>query len=222
MRGGSPELSTKFASAHSDAHTGYADFYAWSGNNVEDQFSDHIIRNGFHDKAPGQAAQEAASAKVTLFPALKHKSGLHTLSTIFTSVLNQRRQSGQISAPSTFKPPPRVTVTDTKREVWLKELANPQISLRRLSRTIPHGIRGRVLLDQCLNKNVPSDRAVWLAKCVGANEIRAFKRKGVSGALVMGGEIKWIRDWTSCIEQFIDAVVGAFSDNDWKAKVQYA
>ncbi|KAH7037405.1 transcription mediator subunit Med12 [Microdochium trichocladiopsis] len=200
----------------------HADFYAWTGNNAEDQFSDHIIRNGFLDKAPGQAAQEASSAKVTLFPALKHKSGLHTLSTIFTSVLNQRRQSGQISAPSTFKPPPRVTVTDTKREVWLKELANPQISLRRLSRTIPHGIRGRVLLDQCLNKNVPTDRAVWLAKCVGANEIRAFKRKGVSGALVMGGEIKWIRDWTLCIEQFIDAVVGSFSDVDWKAKVQYA
>jgi len=218
-----PGAAPRFPPVGKQEHSaGYADFYAWTGNNAEDQFSDHIIRNGFHDKVPGQAAHEAASAKVTLFPALKHKSGLHTLSTIFTSVLNQRRQSGQISAPSTFKPPPRVTVTDTKREVWLRELANPQISLRRLSRTIPHGIRGRVLLDQCLNKNVPSDRAVWLAKCVGANEIRAFKRKGVSGALVMGGEIKWIRDWTLCIEQFIDAVVGAFSDNDWKAKVQYA
>jgi len=94
LRRGSLELSTiKIDCAHSDAHAGYADFYAWTGNNAEDQFSDHIIRNGFHDKVPGQAAHEAASAKVTLFPALKHKSGLHTLSTIFTSVLNQRRKS---------------------------------------------------------------------------------------------------------------------------------
>ncbi|KAJ1335659.1 mediator of RNA polymerase II transcription subunit 12 [Microdochium nivale] len=218
-----PAAAPRFPPVGKQEHSaGFADFYAWTGNNAEDQFSDHIIRNGFLDKAPGQNAQDASSAKSTLFPALKHKSGLHTLSTIFTSVLNNRRQSGQISSPSTFKPPPRVTVTDTKREVWLKELANPQISLRRLSRTIPHGIRGRVLLDQCLNKNVPTDRAVWLAKCVGANEIRAFKRKGVSGALVMGGELKWIRDWTLCIEQFTDAVVGAFTENDWKAKVQYA
>ncbi|KAK5626880.1 hypothetical protein RRF57_002595 [Xylaria bambusicola] len=201
---------------------GYADFNPWRGGHPEDQFSDNIIRIGYFDKAPAQPTQEAASAKAALFPALKHKSGLHALSTILTGVLNQRRHIGQISSPSTFKPPPRVTLTDTKREVWLKDLANPTIPLRRLSRTIPHGIRGRVLLDQCLNKNVPTDRAVWLAKCVGANEIRAFKRKGVSNTFVMGGEVKWIRDWTLCVEQFLEAVISAFTEEDWKAKVTYA
>jgi mediator of RNA polymerase II transcription subunit 12 len=137
-------------------------------------------------------------------------------------VLNQRRQRGQVNTPSTFKPPPRVTLTDTKREVWLRDLANPATSLRRLSRTIPHGIRGRALLDQCLNKNVPTERAVWLAKCVGANEIRAFKRKGVNGAIVMGGEIKWCKDWTVFVEQFVDSVVSATSEDGWKAKATYA
>ena len=202
--------------------TGFADFYPWRGGHPEDQFSDNIIRIGYFDKAPAQPTQEAASAKAALFPALKHKTGLHALSTVLTGVLNQRRHIGQISSPSTFKPPPRVTLTDTKREVWLKDLANPTIPLRRLSRTIPHGIRGRVLLDQCLNKNVPTDRAVWLAKCVGANEIRAFKRKGVNNTFVMGGEVKWIRDWTLCVEQFLEAVIGAFTEEDWKAKVTYA
>lgn len=201
--------------------TGFADFYPWSGGHPEDQFSDTIIRHGFFDKGNGQASQESTSAR-TLLPALKHKSGLHTLSTIFTTILNQRRHSGQITSASTFKPPPRVTLTDTKREFWLKDLANPSMSLRRLSRTIPHGIRGRVLLDQCLNKNVPTDRAVWLAKCVGANEIRAFKRKGVNGTFVMGGETKWIRDWTVNVEQFVETVSNSFSDDDWKAKVTYA
>ncbi|RYP64931.1 hypothetical protein DL769_006487 [Monosporascus sp. CRB-8-3] len=201
---------------------GFADFYPWSGGHPEDQFSDTIIRHGFFDKGTVQASQEAASARVPLLPALKHKSGLHTLSTVFTTILNQRRHSGQITSASTFKPPPRVTLTDTKREVWLKDLANPSISLRRLSRTIPHGIRGRILLDQCLNKNVPTDRAVWLAKCVGANEIRAFKRKGVNGTFVMGGETKWIRDWTVNVEQFVETVSNGFGDDDWKAKVTYA
>ncbi|RYP32774.1 hypothetical protein DL767_005022 [Monosporascus sp. MG133] len=201
---------------------GFADFYPWTGGHPEDQFSDTIIRHGFFDKGTVQASQEAASARVPLLPALKHKSGLHTLSTVFTTILNQRRHSGQITSASTFKPPPRVTLTDTKREVWLKDLANPSISLRRLSRTIPHGIRGRILLDQCLNKNVPTDRAVWLAKCVGANEIRAFKRKGVNGTFVMGGETKWIRDWTVNVEQFVETVSNGFGDDDWKAKVTYA
>jgi mediator of RNA polymerase II transcription subunit 12 len=106
----------------------------------------------------------------------------------------------------------------------MKDLANPAISLRRLSRTIPHGIRGRTLLDQCLNKSVPTERAVWLAKCVGANEIRAFKRKGApgGGAFAIAGEFKWIRDWTVFVEQFIESITFSFGEPDWKAKVTYA
>ncbi|EAQ89723.1 hypothetical protein CHGG_06342 [Chaetomium globosum CBS 148.51] len=142
---------------------GYADFFPWTGNHPEDQFSDDVIRNGYYNKALYTPA-ETQSAKNILFPALKHKTGLTALSSVFTAVLGQRRHNGQITAPSTFKPPPRVTLTDTKRESWLKDLANPAISLRRLSRTIPHGIRGKILLEQCLNKRVPTDRAVWLIK----------------------------------------------------------
>ncbi|KAF9872261.1 transcription mediator subunit Med12 [Colletotrichum karsti] len=201
---------------------GHADFFPWTGNHPEDQWSETIIKNGYFDKPPATTT-ETSSAKAALFPALKHKSGLNLLSNIFVGVLNQRKLNGQISSPSTFKPPPRVTLTDTKREMWLRDLANPSISLRRLSRTIPHGIRGRVLLDHCLNKNVPTERAVWLVKCVGANEIRAFKRKGNGpGPFVMGGEAKWLREWTVVVGQFVEGVSTSFGDNDWKAKVQYA
>ncbi|KAG6017577.1 hypothetical protein E4U43_000848 [Claviceps pusilla] len=199
--------------------SGHADFFPWSGVHHEDEWSTEAIQKGTWDRG---TRDEASPARLVIFPPLKQKCGLNALSTIFMGVLNQRRHRGQITAPSTFKPPPRVTLTDTKREIWLKDLANPAISLRRLSRTIPHGIRGRTLLDQCLNKNVPTERAVWLAKCVGANEIRAFKRKGASGAFVLGGELKWIRDWTVFVEQFLEAVVSAFGEPDWKSKVTYA
>lgn len=201
--------------------TAHADFNPWMGDGPEDHFTQTFIQTGFFDKNP-VAQAETSSAKGAIFPAIKHKSGLQALSTVFTGILASRRQNGQINSASTFKPPPRVTLTDTKREAWLKDLANSATSLRRLSRTIPHGIRGKGLLEQCLNKNVPTDRAVWLAKCVGANEIRAFKRKGVNGAVVMGGETKWIRDWTMFVEQFVDTVVSSFGDADWKNKVNYA
>lgn len=199
--------------------TGYADFYPWTGKHPEDHFSENVIRQGYYDKGLFSTA-ETQSAKGILFPALKHKTGLTALSSVFTAVLGQRRHNGQITAPSTFKPPPRVTLTDTKREAWLRDLANPAISLRRLSRTIPHGIRGRVILEQCMNKQVPTDRAVWLIKCIGANEIRATKRKGV-GTLVVGGEARWIKEWTVSVEQFIEHVYFSFDEDDWKPKVHY-
>lgn len=197
-----------------------ADFFPWMGNHPEDVLSEHVAKQGFYDKT--QISHESNTARPSLYSIFKHKSGLHTLSTLFVSALEQRQAHGRVTACSTFKPPPRVTLTDAKREAWLKDLANPAVPLRRLSRTIPHGIRGKVLLDQCLSKDIPTTRAVWLAKCVGANEIRAFKRKGTSGTFAMGGEVKWIKDWTTCVEQFIDGVIGSCGTTEWRTKMTYA
>lgn len=144
------------------------------------------------------------------------------LSSVFAAALEKRQSHNTVHAPSTFKPPPRVTLTDNKREGWLRDLANPSVPLRKLSRTIPHGIRGKVLLDQCLGKWIPVARAVWLAKCVGANEIRAFKRKGTSGALAVGLEAKWVRDWTTNVHQFLEGVFSSPKSTDWKARMTYA
>ncbi|KAK4192556.1 putative mediator of RNA polymerase II transcription [Podospora australis] len=200
---------------------GYCDFFPWSGKHPEDKFSENVIRQGYFDKHGFNP--DTQSAKATLFPAIRgNKSGLNALSTLFTAMLGHRRHTGQITASSTFRPPPRVTVTDTKRELWLKELANTSTPLRKLSRTIPHGIRGQVLLDQCLNKRIPFERALWLIKCVGVNELRTCKRKGVSTALAVGAEARWIKDWTNCIQKFVESVLFSFEDPDWKPKVRYA
>ncbi|KAF7867209.1 hypothetical protein EAF04_005292 [Stromatinia cepivora] len=207
--------------APSYSPNGHADFFPWNGNHPEDQFSETVIRGGFFDKSQ-MSQNETGSAKASIYPSLKHKSGLQTLSSLFSSVLAQRKAHGNITANSTFKPPPRVTVTDTKREIWLKDLANPTISLRRLSRSIPHGIRGKVLLEHSLNKNIPIERAVWLAKCVGANELRSFKRKGAGGAFAMGGEAKWVRDFTVCVEQVLESIIGSCGEKDFRRRIYYA
>ncbi|KAI9754448.1 MAG: hypothetical protein M4579_004716 [Chaenotheca gracillima] len=199
----------------------HADFFPWSGSHPEDSLSENTIRQGFFDK-PHTSQSEYQSARGLLWPSLKHKTGLHTLSTVFVQIMDQRRSQGRITAPSTFKPPPRVTLTDTKREAWLRDLANSSVPLRRLSRTIPHGIRGKVLLEQCLSKNIPTGRAVWLAKCVGANEMRAVKRKGANVPFAMGNEAKWVRDWTVFVEQFLESVIGSVGNPDWTARMTYA
>ncbi|KAL8810597.1 MAG: hypothetical protein Q9200_002443 [Gallowayella weberi] len=197
-----------------------ADFSPWRGIHAEDVLAESTIKQGFYDKI--QVSQnESSTAKPTTWNSLKHKSGLHVLSSLFVSVLDQRQIHGTVTVGCTFKPPPRVTLTDSKREAWLRDLANPTIPLRRLSRTIPHGIRGRALLDHSLAKKIPTARSLWLAKCVGANEIRAFKRKGASGAFAVGGEVKWIKDWTANVEQFLDALVSTCGAEEWKENMTY-
>ncbi|CAG7925215.1 unnamed protein product [Penicillium olsonii] len=197
-----------------------ADFAPWTGNHPEDVLNEQTAKQGYYDRT--QVSQnESNTARPALYAQLKHRTGLQMLSSVFAAALEKRQTHNTVHAPSTFKPPPRVTLTDNKREAWLRDLANPTVPLRRLSRTIPHGIRGKVLLDQCLGKWIPVARAVWLGKCVGANEIRAFKRKGTSGALAVGLEAKWVRDWTTNVQQFVEGVFSAPKSSDWKAKMTY-
>ena len=199
---------------------GYADFFPRVGKRPEDALSEQTIKQGFFEKAPSSQA-EHQSARSILWPILKHQSGLQVLSATVRSAMEQKQSVGRITSPSTFKLPPRVTLTDTKREAWLRDLANPSIPLRRLSRTIPYGVRGRTLLDHCLTKDIPTARAVWLIRCVGANEMRAFRRQGTHPVVAMGGEAKWVKDWTDFVAQFIEAAIQACGTDGWKDRMTY-
>lgn len=201
-----------------------ADFSPWCGAHPEDILNEQVIKSGYFDKGPGANQSESNTARPAIWPSLSQKNnvGLQQLSHLFVQVIEKRQTLGRCTAPSTFKPPPRVTVTDTKREAWLRDLASPDVPLRKQSRTIPHGIRGKMLLEQCLNKKVPLQRAVWLSKCVGANELRAFRRKGVSGSAAASGEQKWIREWTIYVEQFVESVVASCGQPEWQQKMDYS
>ena len=201
---------------------GHAGFFPWSASrkHPEDVLSEQSITSGYYDRVQ-IVPSEMTSARPLIWSSVKHKSGLQILSSLFTSALKRRQCDKAIASKCTFKLPPRVTLTDTKRETWLKDLADSTIPLRRLSRTIPHGIRGKALLDQCLFKNIPTWRAVWLVKCVGANEIRAFKRKGANGAFVSGGEHKWVKDWTIQVQQFLESLIDSCGNPDWRHRISY-
>jgi mediator of RNA polymerase II transcription subunit 12 len=191
-----------------------ADVFPWTGNSPEDVLSEALVKSGISNKP--QIMNETNTARPSLWSNLKNKSGVNTLSTLFGAVLEKRQQNGRLQIPNNFKPPPRLTLRDSNRESWLHDLANPNVSLRRLSRTIPHGLTGKLLLDQCLNKNIPLPRALWLAKCVGINELRSHKRKGQAGTAT------WGRGWTSAVEQFLDSIISTIGHGDWKPRITYA
>lgn len=200
--------------------TGELDCMPWVGQGPEDRMTEKSIKEGYFEKPP--VSNELNTARPSFWAQLKNGVGLACLSALYTDVLSQKQQLGRVDGLSTFKPPPRVTLTDTKREAWLRDLANPALPLKRLSRTIPHGLRGRVLLEQCLSKTIPIDRAVWLAKCVGANELRAFRRKGVTGAATAGNEENWSLEWTLAVEDFSIECINSSEEQGRKARITYA
>lgn len=192
------------------------DFYPWAGNHPEDNLSAEVVKVGYYDDRKGQVDLNAGKSYVG--PQIKNKSTLQALSSLFVQALEKRQASGRVREPSSFKPPPRITVKDTQREEWLRDLANPSLPPKR---RIPHGIRGKLLLEQCLSKNIPISRAIWLAKCVGANEMRAWMRKGASSTGGMGGELKWVREWTVFVEQFVDSTISTCGQESWRDKMDY-
>ncbi|KIW19532.1 hypothetical protein PV08_00104 [Exophiala spinifera] len=199
-----------------------AGFFPWTGKHPEDVLNDVNVKQGYFDKPPNPTEKELNTARVPLYNALKHKSGVDSLSVLFSLILDKKSQQSIINVPTTFKPPPRVTLTEAKRKSWIADLANADVPLRRLSRTIPQGIRGQLLLDQCLQNHVPLSRAIWFAKCVCANEIRTLKRKGTTPAVAMGSEGKWLREWTTSVEQFLESYLGQAGNSDWRSNIQYA
>lgn len=199
-----------------------AGYFPWMGTHPEDVLSETSVRNGFQDKGVTGLDKETNTARAQLFPILKHRAGTEGLSALFSFVLEAKNRHGLIKTSSTFKPPPRVTLAEAKRKSWITDLADSTVPLRKLSRTIPQGIRGQILLEQCLQHNVPLSRAIWFAKCVGANEIRTLKRKGATFAAAFSEEHKWLKEWTRNIQQFLESIVSQIGQQDWKASTQYA
>ncbi|RMD40578.1 hypothetical protein DV735_g4566, partial [Chaetothyriales sp. CBS 134920] len=196
-------------------------YFAWTGRQLEDNLSAENVKTGYFDRPPNPAEKETNTARVSVYNALKHHQGIETLSTLFSMVLEAKNKFCLITSASTFKPPPRVTLAEAKRRSWIGDLANTNVPLRKLSRTIPQGIRGQGLLDQCIQNKVPLSRAIWFAKCVGANEIRTLKRKGTTPQAAVGTEAKWIREWTVNVEQFVEKIVDQAGQPSWRPDIQY-
>ncbi|CAK7263680.1 RNA polymerase II mediator complex subunit [Sporothrix epigloea] len=188
----------------------YLDFNPWRGGHLEDRMNDSTVRMGQYDRLsnPQSHTTETGSARGWLPLLLRQKNSTMVLGQALALANALSREKYHISPASQFKLPPRVTVTDTRRETWLRDLTNAAIPLRKLSRTIPHGLRGKVLLEQCLLKGVPVDRAMWLARCVGAQELRAFKRKGTANVAALAeSEQRWLKEWTLTVQQFVEAAL---------------
>ncbi|KAK6463632.1 subunit of activation mediator subcomplex of RNA polymerase II holoenzyme [Scheffersomyces coipomensis] len=115
-----------------------------------------------------------------------------------------------------FKIPPRVTLTASKKEAWLRDLANPEIPFQKIGEKIPHGIRNKILVDAVCTKTVPINRALWFTKCVLYGELIALRRKHQARLSFAGTvshtseasslekfEDHWLQEWTQQVSDYV-------------------
>jgi mediator of RNA polymerase II transcription subunit 12 len=199
----------------------YPDFAPWKHTPKEDEIALSHLQKGYFE--PPHVSNELLSARNIIYQLLRCDNSLNELSTNLRKSIDVRSANNKITQ-SSYKPPPRVTLTDQKREAWLKDLANNDVPLRKLSRTIPHGVRHKVLIEHCINKNIPMNRAIWFVRCVGTNELRGLKRKGGANF-----EFTWIQEWTIQVVEFIEKISASYlkfetfqqATDSWKLKISY-
>lgn len=135
-----------------------------------------------------------------------------------------------------FKIPLRVTLTALKKEAWLKELANPDQPLHKISSRIPHGLRNKVLVDAMCSRQVPISRAIWFTKCSLFSELVLVKKKALvrQHSLTLASsplttrsndvlERRWLQEWTQQVADYVlkfSKEMKAVSSHDLKSRFQ--
>ncbi|KAG9310727.1 transcription mediator complex subunit Med12-domain-containing protein [Chiua virens] len=94
-----------------------------------------------------------------------------------SEVFARRSDNTPAVPPWTFKMPSRVTLNDAKRQAWFADLADDNVPLHKLGKSVPHGARGHDLLDLLQSNNVAIPRAIWFLRVLGENETVGLRNK---------------------------------------------
>jgi mediator of RNA polymerase II transcription subunit 12 len=177
---------------------GVPDLYAGRVNQAEDDLSESSVKNGY--SVPQLVGNETFSAHDMIFDRLKAKTLLSQLGDLFHEVTLRRSEISNhrsTAGPMQFRPPQRVTLNEVKLAAYVKELADPDVPLRKLARSVPHGYRGERMLDMLWNggnltlamaaikaqavqgvgnvnsqpRSVTIERAIWFVRVVGSSEV---------------------------------------------------
>ncbi|GAA5891003.1 hypothetical protein JCM5296_007345 [Sporobolomyces johnsonii] len=149
-------------------------FYPTRDGMDEDQLTEAVVKAGFVSKSVVQA--ETFSAHQHIYDKLKTTDILGNLSRLVSAVQQRADANLPTYGPSTFRLPSRITLTDSKREAWFSDLANPTVPLSKLSRSVPHGYKGEKGLDMLAARKVEVGRAVWFVRAFGGVEIQSLAK----------------------------------------------
>ncbi|CAA7259196.1 unnamed protein product [Cyclocybe aegerita] len=172
---------------HGEADLGYPGFHPPRPGQDEDVLSETNIKNGFILSQP--VSVETFSAQTMINEKLHSYETLSKLEELMNEVFIRRADRILPIPASTFRIPTRVTLNDVKRNAWFADLANPNVPLSKLGKSVPHGAKGHDLLDMLQTNKVAIQRAVWFVRVFGANETAAFRNK--AGYLPTQYSVDW-------------------------------
>nr|GAT57732.1 predicted protein [Mycena chlorophos] len=161
--------------AHASADIGYPGFHPPRPGQDEDVLTGENIRNGY--TIPQFVQAERFSAKDVVSETLRSGDALLKLQALVSEVFARRADAVPTIPPTTFRMPTRVTLNDSKRQAWFADLANPDVPLAKLGKSVPHGAKGHDLLDLLHTNKVAIPRAVWFVRVLGANETAGLRNK---------------------------------------------
>ncbi|KAL1745362.1 hypothetical protein HDZ31DRAFT_36596 [Schizophyllum fasciatum] len=181
---------------HRTADLGYTGFYPPKPGQDEDLLSETNIKKGFQ---LGQVvAGETLSAQSVITDSLHDGDGaLSLLEQLMNEVFSRRTEQNAAIPPSTFRMPSRVTLNEAKRQSWLADLANPDVPLAKLGKSIPHGAKGHDLFEMLYTNKVAVPRAIWFLRALGANETAGLRNKASYDPT------KYSYDWANTVTGYL-------------------
>ncbi|KAG6920074.1 hypothetical protein DXG01_010142 [Tephrocybe rancida] len=153
---------------HGSADLGYLGFYPPRAGQEEDLLTETNVKNGF--TLNQQVLAETFNAYTIINGDLSSAATFHKLEALINEIFVRKADNIPAIPPTTFRIPTRVTLNDSKRQAWFADLANPDVPLHKLGKSVPHGAKGHDLLDLLQSNNVAIPRAVWFLRVFGANE----------------------------------------------------
>ncbi|KAI9255672.1 hypothetical protein BDA99DRAFT_442083 [Phascolomyces articulosus] len=152
------------------ANLGHPGIYPQKPTQMEDIMTESNVRTGFIDR-PAVSNEHTCAYDMVYSKLQDDQRVLDDLGTFAVDVLKRKRTAARIIGPSSFKPPMRSTLIESKKEYWMNELASGTQTLRKLARNVPHGFKGEKLLETLAGRQVPFLRAAWYIKVVGLSEM---------------------------------------------------
>lgn len=192
--------------SHKTADVGYPGFHPPRPGQDEDVLSDKHIKDGFLLPLPVPDEHQSAAG---IFLQQNEKGGcifdqsvLADLEHLMNDIFTRKADSAVAIQSSAFKIPSRVTMSDTKRQTWFAELADPHVPLSKLGKSVPHGAKGHDLLDLLHTNNVAIPRAVWFLRVFGANETAGLRNKPSYNPT------QYSVDWATLVTAYIKKQLG--------------
>ncbi|KAF9427721.1 RNA polymerase II mediator complex subunit [Podila epigama] len=182
---------------HKTSDLGYPGVFPQKANQDEDQMTPHNVKTGYMDK--GIIQNETVSAQGILSDGLQDPKKLQELGAFMVEVFKKRQEASRISGHvykrQYFSPPSRATLNDQKKEQWLTDLSGTT-SLRKLSKSVPHGFKSEKLLEVLAQRQVPMLRATWYIKIVALSEMQSQRSRPST-------QHKYSTDWTITVNSFL-------------------